>query len=174
MLFHVQSPATINSSCSCKYSVLVQIKQWGRKSATQKMRATCEKLCSSAVTGTAIAEMLLHSCSAVPKARKDSCSFYEGVFYYYYFIFKENSKLFSNSGWIWLIKSLTRGKALQMLPLWRTSAWEGEEELAYPALMLCVYQQRRDSGWLCVTFHITFLSMLNQTVKELIQAEGSN
>lgn len=103
VLFPVQSPATINFSCSCKYSVLLQIKRWGLKSATQKMRATCEKLRFSAGTGTALAEMLLHSCSAVTKAGRDSCLFCGRVFFFYYFILKENSKLFTNSGWIELI-----------------------------------------------------------------------
>lgn len=67
------------------------------------MRATCEKLRFSAVTGTALAEMLLHSCSAVTKARQDSCLFSGGLGFFIYFIFKENSKLFTNSGWIQLI-----------------------------------------------------------------------
>lgn len=66
------------------------------------MRATCEKLHFSAVTGTALAEMLLHSCSAVMKARQDSGLFCGGGFFIY-FIFKENCKLFTNSGWIQLI-----------------------------------------------------------------------
>lgn len=43
------------------------------------MRATCEKLCFSALTGTALAEMLLHSCSAVTKATQDICLFCGGV-----------------------------------------------------------------------------------------------
>lgn len=103
---HPQIPAPI--SCSCKHSVLLQIKHLGLKSSSQKMSTTCEKLPFCAVAGAALAEMIFHSCLAMTKARRDYCLFCGS----FLLIPKENSKLFTNWGWILLIQSFVCGKAL--------------------------------------------------------------